>query len=69
MSPSLLLGRRTRAMRVVLLVIFVALVARLVAVQEFSHTHYATLSRSELSQIVTVPAPYWPSGIVPSKEA
>jgi cell division protein FtsI (penicillin-binding protein 3) len=43
-------------MRVVLLIIFVALVARLVAVQEFSHTHYATLSRSELSQIVTVPA-------------
>ncbi|HXA31628.1 MAG TPA: penicillin-binding protein 2 [Acidimicrobiales bacterium] len=43
-------------MRVVLLVIFVALVARLVAVQQFSHTHYATLSRSELSQIVTVPA-------------
>jgi cell division protein FtsI/penicillin-binding protein 2 len=43
-------------MRVVLLVIFVALVARLVAVQEFSHTHYATLSRSELSQIVTLPA-------------
>jgi cell division protein FtsI (penicillin-binding protein 3) len=43
-------------MRVVLLVIFVALVARLVAVQEFSHTHYAALSRSELSQTVTVPA-------------
>jgi len=43
-------------MRVVLLVIFVALVARLIAVQEFSHTHYATLSRSELSQIVTLPA-------------
>ena len=43
-------------MRVVLLVIFVALVARLVAVQEFSHTHYASLSRSELSQIVTLPA-------------
>ncbi|HVB93168.1 MAG TPA: penicillin-binding protein 2 [Acidimicrobiales bacterium] len=56
MSPALLLGRRTRAMRVVLLVIFVALVARLIAVQEFSHTHYATLSRSELSQIVTLPA-------------
>jgi cell division protein FtsI (penicillin-binding protein 3) len=43
-------------MRVVLLVIFVALVARLVAVQEFSHTHYATLSRSELSQVVSLPA-------------
>ncbi|HEX3564819.1 MAG TPA: penicillin-binding protein 2, partial [Acidimicrobiales bacterium] len=56
MSPALLLGRRTRAMRVVLLVIFLALVARLVAVQEFSHTHYATLSRSELSQVVALPA-------------
>jgi cell division protein FtsI (penicillin-binding protein 3) len=43
-------------MRVVLLVIFVALVVRLIAVQELSHTHYAALSRSELSQIVTVPA-------------
>lgn len=43
-------------MRVVLLVIFVALVARLVAVQEFSHTRYASLSRSELSQIVKLPA-------------
>ena len=56
MSPALLLGRRTRALRVVLLVVFLALVARLVAVQEFSHAHYATLSRSELSQIVTLPA-------------
>lgn len=43
-------------MRVVLLVIFVALVGRLVVVQEFSHTHYATLSRTELSQIVALPA-------------
>ena len=56
MSPALLLGRRTRALRVVLLVVFLALVARLVAVQEFSHQHYATLSQSELSQIVTLPA-------------
>ncbi|MGH8997543.1 MAG: peptidoglycan D,D-transpeptidase FtsI family protein, partial [Acidimicrobiales bacterium] len=56
MSPALLLGRRTRAMRVLLLVVFVALMARLVVVQEFSHKHYATLSRSELSQIVTLPA-------------
>jgi cell division protein FtsI (penicillin-binding protein 3) len=55
-SPALLLGRRTRALRVVLLVVFLALVARLVAVQEFSHQHYATLSRSELSQIVMLPA-------------
>jgi cell division protein FtsI/penicillin-binding protein 2 len=41
---------------VVLLVIFVALVARLIAVQELSHTHYAALSRTELSQVVALPA-------------
>ncbi len=40
----------------VLLVVFLALIARLVAVQEFSHQKYATLSRSELSQVVTLPA-------------
>jgi cell division protein FtsI (penicillin-binding protein 3) len=43
-------------LRVVLLVIFLALVGRLVAVQVLSHKQYATLSRSELSQIVTLPA-------------
>ncbi len=56
MSPSILLGRRTRAMRLVLIAIFLALVVRLVAVQDFSHQHYAALSRSELTQRVSVPA-------------
>ncbi len=56
MSPSILLGRRTRAMRLVLAAVFVALVARLVAVQDFSHQHYAALSKSELTQQVSVPA-------------
>jgi cell division protein FtsI (penicillin-binding protein 3) len=55
-SPIVLLGRRTRALRVLLLVIFVAMVFRLVAVQEFSHQHYANLSSAELTQTVTVPA-------------
>ncbi len=56
MKAETLLGRRTRALRVVLLVVFLALVARLVWVQEFSHAQYAALSTSELSQTVTVPA-------------
>ena len=56
MSPSVLLGRRTRALRLVLVIIFVVIVARLVSVQEFSHQHYASLSASELTQTVTVPA-------------
>jgi cell division protein FtsI (penicillin-binding protein 3) len=43
-------------MRLVLVMVFVALVLRLVAVQEFSHQHYAALSASELSQTVSVPA-------------
>jgi cell division protein FtsI (penicillin-binding protein 3) len=55
-SPIVLLGRRTRALRVLLLVIFVAMALRLVAVQEFSHQHYASLSSAELTQTVTVPA-------------
>ncbi len=56
MSPSILLGRRTRAMRLVLVVVFMALVVQLVRVQEFSHQHYASLSTSELTQTVSVPA-------------
>ncbi len=56
MSPSILLGRRTRAMRLVLAAVFLALVARLVAVQDLSHQHYAALSKSELTQQVSVPA-------------
>ncbi|MGO8873315.1 MAG: peptidoglycan D,D-transpeptidase FtsI family protein [Acidimicrobiales bacterium] len=56
MSPSILLGRRTRAMRLVLVLVFLGLGARLVAVQELSHQHYASLSTSELTQTVPVPA-------------
>ena len=56
MSPSVLLGRRTRAMRLVLVVVFIVLVVRLISVQEFSHQHYASLSTSQLTQTVTVPA-------------
>jgi cell division protein FtsI/penicillin-binding protein 2 len=43
-------------MRLVLAVVFLALVARLVAVQELSHQHYASLSASELTQTVAIPA-------------
>ncbi len=43
-------------MRLALVVIFLAMVAQLVNVQEFSHHHYATLSASELTQSVSVPA-------------
>ena len=56
MSPIVLLGRRTRALRILLLVVFVAMILRLVAVQEFSHQRYASLSSAELTQTVTVPA-------------
>jgi cell division protein FtsI (penicillin-binding protein 3) len=55
-SPSILLGRRTRALRLVLVVIFVVMVGRLISVQELSHQRYASLSTSELTQTVTVPA-------------
>jgi cell division protein FtsI (penicillin-binding protein 3) len=55
-SPAALLGRRTRAMRLILVVVFVALVGRLVVVQEFSHQHYAKLSSAELVQSTSVPA-------------
>jgi cell division protein FtsI (penicillin-binding protein 3) len=55
-SPSALLGRRSRALRVILLAVFVAMVLRLVDVQEFSHQHYAALSTAQLTQIVSVPA-------------
>jgi cell division protein FtsI (penicillin-binding protein 3) len=43
-------------MRLVLVLVFVTLVVRLVAVQEFSHQQYASLSASELTQTVSVPA-------------
>jgi len=55
-SPSLLLGRRARAMRLVLMLVFVALVVRLVGIQDFSHQRFASLSTSELTQTVTIPA-------------
>jgi cell division protein FtsI/penicillin-binding protein 2 len=55
-SPAILLGRRTRAMRLVLVIVFVAMLARLIAVQEFAHQHYASLSTSELTQTVPIPA-------------
>ena len=55
MSPVVLLGRRTRAMRLLLVVVFVLMGLRLVQVQEFSHSHYAALSKAQLTQTVTVP--------------
>ena len=56
MSPSVLLGRRARALRIIVLLVFVAMALRLVDVQEFSHQHYASLSTAELTQAVTIPA-------------
>ncbi len=56
MSPAALLSRRSRALRLLLLVVFAALVIRLVMVQEISHGHYAALSSAELTQTVPVPA-------------
>ncbi len=38
------------------MVIFLAMIVQLINVQEFSHRHYASLSASELSQSVSVPA-------------
>ncbi len=55
MSPAVLLNRRTRAMRLVLVVVFAGMSFRLVQVQEFGHQHYAALSRAQLTQTVTVP--------------
>jgi cell division protein FtsI/penicillin-binding protein 2 len=43
-------------MRLVLVVVFIVLVGRLISVQEFSHSRYASLSTSQLTQTVTVPA-------------
>ena len=55
MSPAVLLSRRTRAMRLLLVVVFVVMALRLVQVQEFGHRHYAALSKAQLTQTVTVP--------------
>ena len=54
-SPAVLLGRRTRAMRLLLVAVFAVMVLRLVQVQEFGNQHYAALSRAQLTQSVTVP--------------
>jgi cell division protein FtsI (penicillin-binding protein 3) len=43
-------------MRLVLVIVFVALIIQLVNVQEVSHQHYASLSASQLTQTVSVPA-------------
>jgi cell division protein FtsI/penicillin-binding protein 2 len=43
-------------MRLMLVVIFLALIIQLVNVQELSHQHYASLSASQLTQTVSVPA-------------
>ena len=56
MSPAVLLNRRTRAMRLVLVVVFGVMAFRLVQVQEFGHQHYAALSQAQLTQSVSVPA-------------
>jgi cell division protein FtsI/penicillin-binding protein 2 len=42
-------------MRLLLVAIFLVMVLRLIQVQEFSHQHYAALSRAQLTQTVTVP--------------
>ncbi len=55
-SPSVLLGRRSRAMRLALVIVFLAMVVQLINVQEFSHRRYASLSAPELTQTVSVPA-------------
>ena len=54
-SPAVLLSRRTRAMRLLLIIVFVVMGLRLVQVQEFGHQHYAALSTAQLTQAVTVP--------------
>ena len=55
MSHGALLTRRTRAMRLLLVAVFLVMVLRLVQVQEFGHQHYAALSKAQLTQVVTVP--------------
>ena len=56
MNRATLLRRRTRAIRLFVVVIFVLMVLRLVQVQEFGHQHYAALSKAQLTETVTVPA-------------
>ena len=54
-SPAVLLNRRTRAMRLLLVGVFLVMILRLVQVQEFGNRHYAALSKAQLTQTVTVP--------------
>jgi cell division protein FtsI (penicillin-binding protein 3) len=54
-SPAVLLSRRTRAMRLVLVVVFLLMILRLVQVQEFGNQHYAAISRAQLTETITVP--------------
>ncbi len=56
MSPAVLLRRRTRAIRLLVVGVFLLMVLRLVQVQEFGHQHYAALSKAQLTETVTVPA-------------
>ena len=49
------MGRRSRAVRLALVLIFLAMIVQLISVQEFSHQRYASLSASELTQRVNVP--------------
>ena len=55
-SPAVLLRRRSRAIRLLVVAVFLVLVLRLVQVQEFGHQHYAALSKAQLTETVTVPA-------------
>ena len=55
MSPSVLLNRRTRVMRLLLVGVFLVMAFRLVQVQEFGHRHYAALSQAQLTRSVAVP--------------
>jgi len=54
-SPAVLLSRRTRAMRLVIVAVFLVMILRLVQVQEFGNQHYAAISRAQLTETVTVP--------------
>jgi len=54
-SPSVLLNRRTRTMRLLLVGVFLVMAFRLVQVQEFGHQHYSALSQAQLTRSVIVP--------------
>ena len=43
-------------MRLVLALVFITLAARLISVQELGHQRYASLSASQLTQTVSIPA-------------